>query len=178
MENSNIHLHITHCMCPTHSGSHLKPPLCPVIDASGCYLTSWDAPNELEEKSANAAATAKQRHITYHKVSQSHLPALAGVERKQRQGREEEVGADDRGGGRFGEYQQNKRAAYAAVCLPAIFPSPRSLWPSPCDHIGSEAEHEGANEGADLPRRPLPSPLLLFQATLANTAWNMCLMGL
>ena len=39
---------------------------------------------------------------------------------------------------------------------------------SPCDHIGSEAEHEGANEGADLPRSSLPSPPLLLQATLAN----------
>lgn len=40
---------------------------------------------------------------------------------------------------------------------------------SPCDHIGSEAEHEGADEGADLPRRPLSTPLLLLQAALANT---------
>ena len=44
----------------------------------------------------------------------------------------------------------------------------RSSSHSPCDHIGSEAEHEGANEGADLPRRSLPSPLLLLQATLAD----------
>lgn len=66
----------------------------------------------------------EQRHITYHKVSQSHLPTLAGVEGKQRGGgwggREERRGGLGAGGvdsrrGRFGGYQQNKRAAYAAV---------------------------------------------------------------
>lgn len=40
---------------------------------------------------------------------------------------------------------------------------------SPCDHIGSKAEDEGADEGADLPCRSLSSPLLLLQATLADT---------
>lgn len=45
--------------------------------------TNWDARSELEEKSGNAAVTAEPRHITYHKVSQSRLPVLAGMERKQ-----------------------------------------------------------------------------------------------
>lgn len=40
---------------------------------------------------------------------------------------------------------------------------------SPRDDIGSEAEHEGADEGADLPGGSLPSPLLLLQATLTDT---------
>lgn len=84
-----------------------------------------------------------------------------------------EGGVDSRGG-RFGGYQQNKRAAYAAVCQRGFpLPPPPAAWlslrHSPCDHIGSEAEHEGADEGADLPRRSLSSPLLLLQATLANT---------
>lgn len=47
-------------------------------------LTNWDVPSKLDLESANAAATAEQkRHITYHKVSQSHLPSLAAVERRQ-----------------------------------------------------------------------------------------------
>lgn len=44
-------------------------------------------------------------------------------------------------------------------------PTPRS----PRDDVGSEAEHEGADEGADLPGGSLPSPLLLLQATLPDT---------
>ncbi len=43
----------------------------------------------LSRKSANAAATAEQRHITYHKVSQSHLPTPASVRGS---GEEEVVG--------------------------------------------------------------------------------------
>lgn len=52
---------------------------------------------------------------------------------------------------------------------PSPLPAWVSLQCSPCDHIGSEAEHEGADEGADLPRRSLSSPPLLLQATLSNT---------
>lgn len=38
-----------------------------------------------KKKSANAAATAEQRHITYHKVSQSHLPTPAQAWRGSRE---------------------------------------------------------------------------------------------
>lgn len=63
-------------------------------------------PTNLRRKSANAAATAEQRHITYHKVSQSHLPTPAGAERKQRGG--------SGGGGELtavggGGYRRNKK---------------------------------------------------------------------
>lgn len=58
-------------------------------------------------------------------------------------------------------------------CVSVVSLSPLPAWVSlqhsPCDHIGSEAEHEGADEGADLLCRSLSSPLLLLQATLANT---------
>lgn len=92
-------------------------------------------------------------------------------------GREETgVGSeeDDSRGGRFGGYHENntKKKRLAASCQQGSPPTrPHLLLPqhSPCDHVGSEAEHESANEGADLPRRSLPSPLLLFQAPLANT---------
>lgn len=65
-------------------------------------------------------------------------------------------------------YQQQRGCVCRSV--PAWFPSPLGVSPphSPCDHIGSEAEHEGADEGADLPRRSLASPLLLLQTALAN----------
>lgn len=54
------------------------------------------------------------------------------------------------------------------MCASGI--SPPSLRHSPCDHIRGEAEHEGADEGTDLPRSSLSSPLLLLQASLTNTA--------
>ncbi|TNN83736.1 hypothetical protein EYF80_005912 [Liparis tanakae] len=38
----------------------------------------------------NAAATAEQRHINYHKVRQSHLPTVTSVESKQRGGSEDD----------------------------------------------------------------------------------------
>lgn len=63
------------------------------------------------------------------------------------------------------------RPATVCVCVCVCqhdFPRISSGHP-PCDHVGSEAEHEGADEGADLPRRSLPSPPLLLQAALANT---------
>lgn len=51
-----------------------------------------------------------------------------------------------------------------------LHPPPHYPHPySPCDHVGSEAEHEGADEGADLPGGSLSSPPLLLQAALANT---------
>lgn len=94
---------------------HLTSSLCPEINARGFYLTKWDAPNELEEKTANAAATAEERDITYHKVSQSHLPTPAGVERKQRPGRVEAVGGSwpERRGG-LGD--TSKTNVYRNVC--------------------------------------------------------------
>lgn len=121
-------------------------------------------PTNLRRKSANAAATAEQRHITYHKVSQSHLPTPAGAERKQRggSGGGGELTAVGGGGG-LGDTGETKKGRVQFPSLSHL------LQRSPRDHIGSEAEHEGADEGADLPRRSLSSPLLLLQATLANT---------
>lgn len=58
----------------------------------------------------------------------------------------------------------------AALCKRG-FRHPVRVFPqrSPCDDIGSKAEHEGADEGANLPGGSLPSPLLLLQATLTDT---------
>lgn len=53
--------------------------------------------------------------------------------------------------------------------IPPSHPARVSPQRSPCDDIGSEAEHKGADEGADLPGGSLPSPLLLLQATLTDT---------
>lgn len=126
-------------------------------------------PTNLRRKSANAAATVEQRHITYHKVSQSHLPTPAGAERKQRGGSGGVGGGLTGGEGGLGDTGKTKKGR-VQWCAPAHFPSlSHFLQHSPRDHIGSEAEHEGADEGADLPRRSLSSPPLLLQAALANT---------
>lgn len=74
----------------------------------------------------------------------------------------------------LGDTNKTKKKGCVCRSVSAWFPSlPPPAWVSlqhsPCDHIGSEAEHEGADEGADLPCRSLSSPLLLLQATLANT---------
>lgn len=72
--------------------------------------------------------------------------------------------------------EKKKKQRLAAVCQQG---TPTGTTPhsqphyahlrSPCDHIGGEAEHEGADEGADLPGGSLSSPPLLLQAALANT---------
>lgn len=111
---SLVHSHVTYL---SHFGPHVTSSLCPVIDDSGFYLTT-DAPSELQQKSANAAATAEQRHITYHKVSQSHLPTPAGAERK-RGGGGGGGGRLDSRGGRFGGYQQNKKGCSVPACPPS-----------------------------------------------------------
>lgn len=101
----------------------------------------------LSFKGAYVAASVQQwRHMTYHKVS---------VERCQ-------------GGG--GSGQQKHKRLHVLHCAnvdphhPHHHPHPRRipLQHLPCDHIGSEAEHEGADEGADFPGGSLSSPLLLL----------------
>lgn len=74
---------------------------------------------------------------------------------------------DGMGGGDKGLPQCVSRAP-----LQAPPPTPDPTTPttcSPCDHVRSEAEHKGADEGADLPGGSLSSPPLLLQATLADT---------
>lgn len=80
-----------------------------------------------------------------------------------------ELTAEEGGLGDTNETKGLRTLQCASVVSLSPHPAWLSLQHSPCDHIGSEAEHEGANEGADLPRRSLSSPLLLLQATLANT---------
>ena len=46
----------------------------------------------------------------------------------------------------------------------------------PCDDIGAEAEHKGANEGADLLGGPLSPVPLLIQTSLAHAGeaqWSL-----
>lgn len=91
------------------------------------YPKQSHAPKELGEKSANAAATAEPRHITYHKVSQSHLPTLGGVDSKLRGGRNEEeeeevvgMGGSNSRGGRFWGGTSRTKVSCAPQCADAV----------------------------------------------------------
>ena len=142
--------------------------LCPEIDVAGFYLTNWCTRRTWEEK-VLMQQQQWSRGILLITRSANLIFQLRLGQRGSREVVVAEWGGLTGGEGGLGDTGKTKKGR-VQWCAPAHFPSlSHFLQHSPRDHIGSEAEHEGADEGADLPRRSLSSPPLLLQAALANT---------
>lgn len=148
-----------------HTRPCVTSSLCPVIGVAGFYLSNWCTRRTWEEK-VLMQQQQQSRGILLITRSANLIFQLRLGQRGSREVVVVEGGSWQQwggGGGGLGDTGETKKGRVQFPSLSHL------LQRSPRDHIGSEAEHEGADEGADLPRRSLSSPLLLLQATLANT---------